>query len=443
MALLNSIGLSILAFVFVLGVMIFIHELGHYLVAKLQGIRVEVFSLGFGRRLFGFQRGETDYRISLLPLGGYVKMAGENYDEDLTGSPDEFLSRPKYQRFLVAIAGPAMNLGLALGLVMVVFVVGTPVARYAQEAAVIGEIQENSPAAQAGLQIGDKIVSIDGSSTPTWRDVEIIIATSPNQRLVLSVERDGQIVQEEVTATVLDQQEIGTIGVSPFVPYKIEEIEDGSPADQAGLEPGDEIVEVSYQGKTARGFLLSAELISSSQGEPLHFLVRRGDQTFEKTIAPVQMDGNYRIGTRTAFPPTVIEKYGPWEAFEKSIERNFRLTMITFDILGRIVTGRMSLRAMSGPIEIARFSGVAAAAGIVQLLNFMAFVSLQLGILNLMPIPILDGGVIALLAVEGLRGRDLSMRVKERIFQAGFLFLILLMGIVIFNDIVKNLPILD
>jgi len=153
------------------------------------------------------------------------------------------------------------------------------------------------------------------------------------------------------------------------------------------------------------------------------------------------MEDRWRIGT--AVQIMQLEQYGFLQALENSFERNLRLTLLTFDVVGRIVTGRTSLRAMSGPIEIARFSGMAAAMGVIQLLNFMALVSLQLGIFNLMPIPILDGGVIALLAIEGLIRRDLSMRVKERIFQVGFIFLILLMGIVIFNDLAKNLPILD
>ena len=189
------------------------------------------------------------------------------------------------------------------------------------------------------------------------------------------------------------------------------------------------------------GFDESAQLIRSSEGSPLRFEVLRDNQVFETTLSAVQMEDRWRIGT--AVEITQLEQYGFLEALEHSLQRNVRLTLLTFHVVGRIFTGRTSLRAMSGPIEIARFSGMAAAMGLVPLLNFMALVSLQLGIFNLMPIPILDGGVIALLAIEGLIRRDLSMRVKERIFQVGFIFLILLMGIVIFNDLAKNLPILD
>ena len=441
MALLTSIGFSIIAFLFVLGVMIFVHELGHHIAAKLLGIRVDVFSLGFGRRLIGFKRGDTDYRISLLPLGGYVKMAGENYDEELTGDPGEFMAHSKTHRFLVAIAGPAMNIILALILVTTNFMWGIPVAQYLRQPAVIGSVQEGSAAEQAGLQPLDIIVAIDGDPIPTWQELEIGISLSPNQDLVLEVERQGQVLTKEITTSVSEGFEIGTIGVGPFIPYIISEVEPGSPAAEAGLRPGDEVVRVTMGNKTTVGFDESAQLINASEGSPLRFEILRDNQVFETTFSAVQMEDRWRIGT--AVQVMQLEQYGFLQALENAFERNLRLTLLTFDVVGRIVTGRTSLRAMSGPIEIARFSGMAAAMGVIQLLNFMALVSLQLGIFNLMPIPILDGGVIALLAIEGLIRRDLSMRVKERIFQVGFIFLILLMGIVIFNDLAKNLPILD
>ena len=441
MAFLTSIGLSIIAFLFVLGVMIFVHELGHHIAAKLLGIRVDVFSVGFGRRLIGFKRGDTDYRISLLPLGGYVKMAGENYDEELTGDPGEFMAHSKTHRFLVAIAGPAMNIILALILVTTNFMWGIPVAKYLRQPAVIGSVQEGSAAEQAGLQPLDIIVAIDGDPIPTWQELEIGISLSPNQDLVLEVERQGQVLTKEIATSVSEGFETGTIGVGPFIPYIISDVEPGSPAAEAGLRPGDEVVRVTTGNKTTVGFDESAQLINASEGSPLRFEVLRDNQVFETTFSAVQMEDRWRIGT--AVEIIQLEQYGFLQALENSFERNLRLTLLTFDVVGRIVTGRTSLRAMSGPIEIARFSGMAAAMGVIQLLNFMALVSLQLGIFNLMPIPILDGGVIALLAIEGLIRRDLSMRVKERIFQVGFIFLILLMGIVIFNDLAKNLPILD
>jgi regulator of sigma E protease len=436
----GTVGLSIAAFILVLGIMIFIHELGHYLVAKYLGIRVDVFSLGFGPRLFGFRRGETDYRVSVLPLGGYVKMAGEHYEESLTGSKDEFLSRPKSHRFAVAVAGPLMNIGLAIFLIWVMFMIGMEVPSYARQPAVIGKIEQGSPAEAANLRLKDVILSIDGRETPTWRDVELAIAKNPNQPVTLEVEREGRPFSRTIT-TGVDREtgEIGVIGIAPFIPYVINRIEPGSPAAEAGLQPGDEIVQVSNAERTAVGFFDIPELISQNQGQPLNFEIRRDGEVFHTSIVPVQMNEHVRIGIEIR-SPTHVEQYGPIRALFQSVEHNYRITVLTFEVIGRIVTGRTSMRAMTGPIGIARYSGVAASQGILTLLAFMALISLNLGIFNLLPIPILDGGVIALLAIEAIAGRDLSLRVKERILQIGFLFLILLMGIVIFNDITRHLP---
>ncbi len=419
--------------------MIFVHELGHYLMAQFVGIRVEVFSLGFGPRLFGFQRGETDYRISLLPLGGYVKMRGENYDEKLSGTPDEFLSRPKLQRFLVALAGPAMNIGLAIGLSVVNFIHGIQVPAYLRDPAIIGKVAVKSPAADADLQFNDKILAIDGDPSPTWQDVEITVATSPERTLTLSVERNGQVFYRQVATSVAGRAQLGTIGVLPFIPCLIQSVEPASPATTAGLQPGDEILQVQIRDRSALGLYQILELIASHPDQNLVFQIKRDGQIFEHQITPVEIEDQVRIGVVLEGMPMLKEQYRLFEAIPKAFERNYRLTALTLDIVARIFTGRASLKTMSGPIEIARFSGAAAAGGLIQLLGFMALVSLQLGIFNLLPVPILDGGVIALLALEGIIRHDLSMQVKERISQGGFIFLLLLMGIVIFNDLSKNI----
>ena len=446
MDLISSVGTSLLAFVFVLGVMIFVHELGHYAVAKFLGIRVEVFSLGFGPRILGFTRGDTDYRVSLLPLGGYVKMAGETYDEDLTGSEEEFLSRPKLHRFAVAVAGPVMNIFLAWFLLAVSYTAGVEVAAYRGQPAVIGVIVPDSPAERAGLQLNDRIVSIDGEPTPAWAQVELTIGISPNQTLRLGLEReDGSRVDKEVTTKTQGTSELGTIGAGPSFPWSIEGVDPVSPAAEADLREGDAILYVDdSDGKRANGFYEIPPFVESRAGQPLLFTILRQEQILEKTIIPVKMGDMVRIGIKgKELVKLDIERYGPVEAVVKSFRRNVQITGLTFYIVGKIVTGRASLKTMSGPIEIARYSGAAASSGLIHLMGFMALVSLQLGIFNLFPIPILDGGVIALLAVEGLIGRDLSLAVKERIFQVGFIFLVLLMGVVIFNDVSKNLPFFD
>ncbi len=435
----NSLGTTLVSFVFVLGVLIFIHELGHYLVAKYLGIRVEVFSLGFGKRLFGFTRGDTDYRISLIPLGGYVKMSGENPDDELHGTPDEFLSRPKLQRFAVAIAGPVMNIGLAILLMAVLFMLGSQVLSYKGEAPVLGAIRFGSPAEEAGLEIGDRVVSVDGEATPTWRDLEFKIATSPGIEVNLHLERDGERLEKRVKVDEEAELGAGEIGVQPFIPYVISAVNKDSPAERAGLQAGDEVEGVFYRDRLYSGFHMVFEVVNSLGVQPITFRVRRGDEVFDKTIQPEDTEDGPRIGAYVQFD-TEVQQFGLLEAFGKSVEENIRLTKLVFTTVARLVTGQASIKQMSGPIEIAKYSGMAAQIGWTALLSFMALVSLQLGILNLLPIPVLDGGVILLLLVEGMLGRDLSLRAKERIFKVGFLFIVLLMVVVIYNDIAKNLP---
>ena len=440
MQLIGDFGTTLLAFIFVLGVMIFVHELGHYGVAKYLGIRVEVFSLGFGPRLLGFRRGDTDYRVSLLPLGGYVKMAGENYDESFTGSGDEFLARPKRHRFAVAIAGPLMNIVLAILLSAATYTLGVRVLTYRSGPAEVGAVASGSPAEAAGIQVRDTIVAIDGDEVSTWQDAEIAIATSPGQSLLLTLDRGGNRINKRVLVTLAsDRVEVGTIGVEPWIPFLITGTMEGSPAEAAGLQPGDEIIEVRGKNGSVREPSAISPFVSEREGEPLLFKLRRGEEFLEATILPELIEGKVLIGVERG-PPVHIEKYGIVESLTRSIRRNGEMVLLIGHIIGKIVTGRTSLRSMSGPIEIARYSGAAASGGLVPLMGFMALVSLNLGIFNLFPIPVLDGGLIAMLAIEGLIGRDLSLKVKERIFQAGFIFLILLMGVILFNDVYKNLP---
>lgn len=436
----GDLGTTLLAFIFVLGVMIFVHELGHYAVAKYLGIRVDVFSLGFGPRLAGFRRGDTDYRVSILPLGGYVKMAGENYDESFTGSGDEFLAHPKRHRFAVAVAGPLMNIVLAVLLTAATYTLGVQVLAYRSGPAEIGAVADGSPAVAAGIQVRDTIVAIDGDEVSTWQDAEIAIATSPGQSLRLTLDREGKRIDKRVLVTAASERgEIGTIGVEPWIPFIITGTMEGSPAQAAGLKPGDEILAVRGENGSVDEPSAISPFVSEREGEPLLFKLRRDEEFLEATIQPAQIDGKVLIGVERG-PPFRVEKYGIVESLALSIRRNGEVVLLIGQIMGKIVTGRASLRSMSGPIDIARYSGVAASGGLVPLMGFMALVSLNLGILNLFPIPVLDGGLIAMLAIEGLIGRDLSLKVKERIFQAGFIFLILLMGVILFNDLSKNLP---
>ena len=439
--LIGDFGTTLLAFIFVLGVMIFVHELGHYGVAKYLGIRVEVFSLGFGPRLLGFRRGDTDYRVSLLPLGGYVKMAGENYDESFTGSGDEFLARPKRHRFAVAIAGPLMNIVLAILLSAATYTLGVRVLTYRSGPAEVGAVASGSPAEAAGIQVRDTIVAIDGDEVSTWQDAEIAIATSPGQSLLLTLDRGGNRINKRVLVTLAsDRAEVGTIGVEPWIPFLITGTIEGSPAQAAGLQPGDEIIEVRGKNGSVREPSAISPFVSEREGEPLLFKLRRGEEFLEATILPELIEGQVLIGVERG-PPVHIEKYGIVESLTRSIRRNGEMVLLIGHIIGKIVTGKdLSPEYVRVPSISLAIQGAAASGGLVPLMGFMALVSLNLGIFNLFPIPVLDGGLIAMLAIEGLIGRDLSLKVKERIFQAGFIFLILLMGVILFNDVYKNLP---
>jgi len=368
-------------------------------------------------------------------------MKGENYGDELSGDVDEFLSRPKLQRFAVAIAGPVMNLVLAVVLLAGNYVAGIEVPVFLSEPAVVGHVASNSPAKDAGLQLKDEILAVNGQDTPTWDHFLLAVATSPNERLTITLRRGDRTLQKVVQAVDQDASGLGSIGVSPTVTNIITEVAEG-PAQDAGIEAGDEIVQVKSGEVVVKDLEEILDLINSKEGESVEFLIRRENELFTKSIRPVKMNDRVRIGVAItpAFPrETKIEQYGVLEATGRATARCYQLTVLTFQLVGKLITGETSIKNMSGPIEIAKFSGRAAAEGMTALTAFMSLISLQLGIFNLFPIPILDGGVIALLAVEGLIGRDLSLKAKERIFQVGFLFLVVLMGIVIFNDISKNL----
>jgi regulator of sigma E protease len=435
---LNVWGRGILAFVFVLGVMIFVHELGHYVAAKSLRIRVLVFSLGFGPRLFGFKWNDTDYRVCALPLGGYVKMAGENYEDALSGRADEFLSRPKHQRFMVAAAGPLMNVALALLLTWAHFWSGVEIDAVLKQPATIAKVEANSPAEKAGLQINDTVVAINDMKVSNWNDLSRKGIDLADRMANLQILRDGRVLTKKITFGSTGDN-TGILGAGPVWPYVVESVEKNTPAEQAGMRAGDTILQVSARGEAASDAYEIAQLINANKNQPVQIKIRRGEQVLEKTVVPRQMDGGVRIGIRR-HQTIQIERFGFFESWKMSATQCYDVTTLTIQILARIITGRDSLRQMSGPIEIAKYSGMAAEEGAMALLRFIALISLQLGIFNLLPIPILDGGVIALLAIEGLMRRDMSLQVKQRIFQVGFIFLIILMGIIIFNDIAKQLP---
>lgn len=434
---------NVVAVIIVLGVMILIHELGHFLAARWFKVRVEVFSLGFGKRLFGVHRGDTDYRVSLLPLGGYVKMAGENPGEQLTGDSGEFLSKPKWQRFVIAFMGPAMNIVLAVVLLTGLYTFRYQKLAYQEQPARIGYVEQGSAAAKAGLQPGDLLVRVDDAENPIWETVEIQVLSSPGQPLAVEARRDDQTIRATVTPDVDPRTHIGIAGWAPYLPAAIRAVEPGFPAEKAGVQPGDVITAVNGQPLTFGPRL--PEMIQEIQDHPLQMTVLHDGKTFTATVTPqksyVPALGRevWRIGVD--LKENVIERSLPLHtAFARSLETNRKFALLIFDVLGKMLERKMSPRTLEGPIGIARLSGEAARQGLPELIGLMAAISLNLGIFNLFPIPVLDGGVILLLAIEGLMRRDLSLQVKERIVQVGFVFLVLIAVFVIYNDILKSLP---
>ena len=434
---------TIVAVAVVLGFMILIHEFGHYAAAKFFKVRVEVFSIGFGKRLLGFRKGETDYRISAIPLGGYVKMSGENPMDEHTGDPGEFLSHPRWQRFVVALAGPAMNILLAIALLTVVYMVHYERLVFADKPAVIGWVLPDSPASRAGIEVGDRIIRLDGIENPTWEQLEPRIALSPNQPLQLRLLRAGQTLEKTVTPQAKGIEQYGSIGCVPDQPTVITELQPGMPAEKAGLKTGDVIVAVNGQPVKAIAQMIS--MLQKTKDAPVELTVQRGTEQLKFKVTPVatKLEGTtearYMVGVLSE--PTITSRLSFPMAFNKSLEDNKRSSFLILELLQKMARRKVSLRTVEGPIGISSAVGRAVREdGWTPLLGITAAISLNLGIFNLLPIPILDGGVILLLFIESLMQRDISLAIKERIYQAAFVFLVLFAVMVIFNDIVKTVP---
>ncbi|MGA6981863.1 MAG: RIP metalloprotease RseP [Candidatus Sulfotelmatobacter sp.] len=436
--------ISLIAVVVILGFMILIHEFGHYAVAKWLGVRVEVFSIGFGKRLLGFRKGETDYRISAIPLGGYVKMSGENPMDARTDDPGEFLNHPRWHRFLIAIAGPAMNIMLAIGLLTSVYMVHYEYPVFMDKPVVIDGVKANSAAALAGLQPGDRIIQIDGIANPTWEQVQPRVMISPNQSLPLTVDRGGQIIHTTITPKPVTSSEVGSAGWYPAEPVIIGKLDDDMPAVKAGMKEGDRVI--AMDGKPLGSIDAMIEDLQQTKTKPIDLTVLRGDQTLSFHMQPVlsktedPKQERYRLGFLNKEETTV--KSLPFaQAFSLSIQDNKKYSLLLLELAKKLVEGKVSPRMVSGPIGIAQEAGYAAQQkGWTPLLALTSSISLNLGVFNLLPIPILDGGVIFFLLIESIMRHDISLRIKERVYQAAFVFLILFAVMVIYNDLLKTIP---
>ncbi|HLX85110.1 MAG TPA: RIP metalloprotease RseP [Terriglobales bacterium] len=428
----------------VLGFMILIHEFGHYAAAKYFKVRVEQFAIGFGKRIVGFTRGETEYRINVLPLGGYVKMSGENPMDDRTGDPGEFLSHPRWQRFIIALAGPTMNIALAIALLTGVYMVRYEYPAVLDEPAFVGWVNPDTPAEKAGIQRGDKIVSVEDVQNPNWEQVDVKSALSPNQPLKFGIEHDGKVTEKTLIPEPKGPNQYGSIG---WVPKEssvtLTTVEPGMPADKAGIKVGDEILTANGQDIPALAALV--QLLNHSTGENLSLVVLRNGQKLTFNVKPTLVPAGpgeelrYRIGAYSL--PTKVVKLDFVDAFKRSLSDNKKSSFLILELLQKMVQRKVSMRQVDGPIGIGSAVGQAAREkGWMPLLLITAAISLNLGIMNLLPIPILDGGVILLLVIESLMQKEISLPIKERIYQAAFVFLVLFAVMVIYNDLVKTLP---
>lgn len=436
---------NILAFVFVLSFLIFFHEFGHFLVARLFKFPIEVFSIGFGKRLFGFTRNGTDYRISLVPLGGYVKIVGLGPDESdvVDGQAAQGLRGTRWQRFLVLLAGPAVNLVLALLLTAGAFAIGITMPKYADEKPVVKHVDAGSPAEKAGVRIDDLVVSLSGKPVTTWREVETHLGLAPRAEIPVVLERSGQPVSVVIRPEPQTKYDIGYTGLNPFLAPVIGGLVKGYPGEKAGLQVGDRIVSIGgvpIEGyfEVVRRVREASAAFGKGDAKPISFEIDRSGKRLAFDVTPRFEGGSWRIGFTPKYE--LVKRKLPFlAAIGASWNENLRQTSAVGQTIKRMVSGSGSIRQLSGPVDIAKFSGEAVRTGMAALLGFMGLLSLQLGLLNLLPIPLLDGGQLFLLTIEGIVRRDFSLKLKERLLQAGFVFLVLLMVSVLAFDIAKNL----
>jgi regulator of sigma E protease len=433
---------QLFSFLLVIGVIIFIHESGHFTMAKLFRIPVAVFSLGFGPRLFGFRFKETEYKVSAIPLGGYVKIHGMEDQEAAPEDPNSFYNKPRWQRFLVLFMGVGFNFILSIVLITIALNRGLEVPQTTVVDGTIGAVAPNSPAAEAGLQQGDVILEINNRKISTWKDVNYAVLLNPGETVPVRFKRGKEILEKRVHLTQDEERSLGQMGIAPSTDVVVNEVSKGLPAEKGGLRKGDAIL--SINGVSVKGTEVVPSLVQSSQGKPITLVIQRleGNQKSQKTlvITPIRQENRWLIG----FLPverTVLVKLPFREAIRESFSKCKEHVEMTGVFLSKLFTGKLSLRAASGPFEIAKLSNVARNQSLSTFLLFIGTISFDIGLINLLPIPALDGGHIFFLLLEGITRREFSVRLKERLTMVGFVFLIGVMCVVLYYDISRTGPI--
>jgi len=428
---------TVISFVIVLGVLVFIHEFGHFCVAKLSNIKVEKFSLGFGPKLIGFRKGETEYMLSLLPLGGYVKMIGEAPGEEISEEDKSrsFTAKSPLNRAAIVAAGPVMNLILAFVLLPLIYIIGIEVPAYLERPTAVGYVFADSPANKAGMKKGDIIKLVDGKPVPTWQDFVAVTAMNPESTLRLTISRRGHSVEATLSPETSSKTGAGTVGVLPPMPPVISSVRSDYPAYKAGLRAGDEILSVN--GTKITHWLELESLVSKDAAGKL-FTIKRGEKTFDVKIKPrAASDGKRFLIGVSREEERALKQYGVGESIVKGLSASVEMTEKLFIVIKGLIVGQYSLKTLGGPIMIAQVAGRAAHEGLSDILSLVAFLSLQLGIINLFPIPVLDGGHIMFMAVESIKGKPLSDRFMGVAQQIGIALIISLMVLVTYNDIFR------
>lgn len=433
--------------IILLGILIFVHELGHFLFAKMVNVKVLRFSLGFGPKMMGKKYGETEYQISVIPLGGYVKMLGEEPGDEIS---DEDRARaynlqPVGKRILIVLAGPVFNILFAAILFIVLFLTGIPVAR-----PYIGKITEQSPAAKAGLMTGDKIVAINSVAVESWDDIDASTDNNPGKPLLFKIEREGTIAEIPVTPVKKseknifgEEKEVWDTGIEPLIPSEIGEVVKGSSADKAGVKKGDRVIEI--EGKTIKVWQDLTEIIRESPGKVLRFRIKRDDHVVELSITPEKStftmpNGEKKeIGLIGVRPMTsdLVKRFNFINATNLGIRKTWETSFLTFVVVIKLIQRIVPADTLGGPIMIFQMAGEQAALGAMSFFAFMAVLSINLGVLNLLPIPILDGGHVMFLTFEAIRRKPVSERVMMIAQKVGLVFIVTLMAFVLYNDFLR------
>jgi regulator of sigma E protease len=436
---------SIFVFLAALAALIFVHELGHFLIARRCGVEVEKFSLGFGPKIFGFTQGKTDYMISAIPLGGYVKMKGEDPKEELTDQTGSFSGAPVNHRLAIAFGGPLFNILFAIAIYVVVYMNGAP-----NLSTAIGTVKEGSPAEIAGLQSGDKIVGIDGTEVRFWEKLQEVVHKSPGKRMDFTIERgETQVinllitpVSEETTNLFGEKEKVGLIGVTPLV-QKVTYIAKDSEAEKAGFNLEDRVL--SIDSHPFRGWMDLKKYAVDKPGQKVVFKVTRDGSELDIPITPRPKTVKDQEGKSIEIGELglgltgemILERYGVLGAIQRSFEETIRLTYLIGQSIKKMIFGTVPADSIGGPILIFQIYDEQAEQGFNQTIRLTALLSINLGLLNLLPIPILDGGHILFFLIEAIKGKPVSERNRERAQQVGFFMLISLMVFAFYNDIMR------